>query len=336
MKIWLFIFSIFNLSTLRALQPPPPTFQFPTGLSATHKKLLTADFIFLKSVFTKELNKVKNRQSQRSLLLQRMDVPLPFPKFDGALIQKYIDQRVNFLINDNEEQRVIEKIRIIDDTAEYPNSDLCSTFFETGMLKEVFNAQTEAVTVASNIGAIYYLIGKCAHLITNSGIQVPSIFGTQINNKNVKINSPRVGILLEGPGLFFNITKNGALDSRHSNSSQVVDRLNRIGTIFHEGRHSDGSGENLGFFHAFCPEDFPVALFRGIPACDSGVNGPYGIGGQLLAEFKEACKKGTICKDARSIGALQAASIDSLSRVLNPSFLQTPSQAEFVSETVPQ
>lgn len=168
-----------------------------------------------------------------------------------------------------------------------------SSINQTRQLKPLVNM----VTIMQNDGAVIYHTGKTAQMQLSVSIPLAGNI-----NKEIVINSPRVGIISIGPGLFqFDVNKIGP--KFESNS------IHRLATFYHEARHSDGKAESLGFFHATCPEEHD---YRQRPVCDKNVNGPYSIKAVFL---KEAIDKCQTC-DEKEKEALKLQMIDSQNRVL--------------------
>jgi len=62
--------------------------------------------------------------------------------------------------------------------------------------------------------------------------------------------------------------------------------IQRLGILFHEARHSEGSRDNPGLPHVRCPSG------KGIPgewACDQGYSGAYGVESLFLKGAIESC-----------------------------------------------
>lgn len=123
--------------------------------------------------------------------------------------------------------------------------------------------------VAQNLGPNFYLQALRANtrgvFIDVSGIG------------RIQITSPRAGIIRWGMPNFYD----GIGDF------QITYSIFRTSFLFHEGRHSDGNGDNLGFLHVACPEEHDYA---GIFACDSNLNGPYTIQSLFLRSTIGACQ----------------------------------------------
>lgn len=150
--------------------------------------------------------------------------------------------------------------------------------------------------VMSNLGAGIYFFGKSSGAIL--GLAIPGL-------NTVTVNSPRAGIFQIGEGHFLPLLRRsgGTENNNYANS------LLRLGTFFHEARHSDGNGASLGFMHAVCPEGHDYA---GYNACDANTNGPYTIGAIFLKSVITSC---ITCSEAEK-EALRNAYTDSFSRMI--------------------
>lgn len=112
------------------------------------------------------------------------------------------------------------------------------------------------VVIMSNAGAELYLRGK----------RDKTLRGIKLNRKEIFATSPRVGILQVGSGLFMDkFLINNELNSE-------ANKIKRLGTLFHEARHSDGNSKHIGFHHDKCPSGHPLS---GLNACESSANGSY-------------------------------------------------------------
>ncbi len=126
-----------------------------------------------------------------------------------------------------------------------------------------------AKTVMWNLGSYLYLDGK------DQGHG----YYLDVDSTRYDVYTPRVGIVQIGEGLFtVNSIPNVAKD-------RMVNSYLRLGTYFHEGRHSDGNGTNAGFPHAKCPS----GDYKDLYACEDNLNGPYAIQSILLGYMYQAC-----------------------------------------------
>ena len=153
---------------------------------------------------------------------------------------------------------------------------------------------TGAQVVMLNIGTEVYAFGKQIKELVD--IEIPGI-GV------ISMTSPRTGLLEIGPGMF--------PDLGGKTVPAVLLNIYRLGTLFHEARHSDGHGKTMGFMHATCP---PGHDYAGVSACDLSTNGPYTIGAMMVKNLTNAC---TDCTPG-TLASLRAMYLDVANRVLDP------------------
>ena len=167
---------------------------------------------------------------------------------NGPTLYNWIFNRVKYIVG--QDYRIRGRNYITKKGYQFPATPLprSSSFQNT----DAFGG----VVVMSNIGAGLYLSGKKSKLLK----------GTKINRQKVFATSPRVGILQIGEGLFLNsILINDEINSE-------ANKIKRLGTLFHEARHSDGNSEHIGFNHHSCPEGH---MLYGFSACEKYGNGSY-------------------------------------------------------------
>ena len=155
--------------------------------------------------------------------------------------------------------------------------------------------QQNTVVVMSNLGGALYMFGKTQDLLMRLNLDGDRIF----------INSPRAGVLQIGEGLFH--PKAQLNNDLHSSANSIQ----RIGTLFHEARHSDGNGKSLAFAHEMCPEGHALAYNF---ACEKVGNGPYSMGAYSMRQFLANCSDCSGLDKA----LLQTRIADSLGRILYP------------------
>ena len=168
------------------------------------------------------------------------------------------------------------------------------------MSEKIIDSEEENLTVMTNIGTALYFNGKTKHQLLSFNLATGFL-----KSSSILINSPRAGIIQIGAGLFdrrFNINNN--------NIGSVANSINRLGTLFHEARHSDGHGESLGFAHAVCPKGHDL---EGLNACDESLNGSYSVGAKAVNEMIDACQDEC---SARELEILKLTVLDSYNRVL--------------------
>ncbi|WP_412471802.1 hypothetical protein [Halobacteriovorax sp. RT-1-4] len=159
------------------------------------------------------------------------------------------------------------------------------------------------VVVMSNIGAGLYLSGKKSKLLK----------GTKINRNKVFATSPRVGILQIGEGLFLDsILVNKETDSE-------ANKIKRLGTLFHEARHSDGNSEHIGFNHHTCPEGHTL---YGFSACEKYGNGSYQLEAIATKNLLLNCSTCSVEDKTK----LEASIADAFDRVLTISHRKSKEQ----------
>jgi hypothetical protein len=141
----------------------------------------------------------------------------------------------------------------------------------------------------------------------DSGVMtVMSNLGAGIYNLGKPVLSPRVGIIQIGKGLF-----HPNLTITPDEPNNLANSINRLGTLFHEARHSDGNGKSLIFGHAICPSE--LKEYAGFAACDRNLNGPYSVGVATILEMTKNCK--TRCSEAET-EVLAMITLDSASRII--------------------
>lgn len=176
---------------------------------------------------------------------------------------------------------------------EPPQTSPVSALSRTG--DDQNDGKGEAQTVMLNIGSAIYAFGK-----QNSRLVVMDVPGIG----PVEVKSPRTGLLEIGPGLFPDL-------GGHKVQNIALD-IFRLGTLFHEARHSDGHGHTLGFMHSNCPVGHDYA---GLPACDVSANGPYSIGSSVMKSLMVKCNESKTCS-ATSAQLLQMIYADQAERTI--------------------
>lgn len=219
----------------------------------------------------------------------------------------WLNQRVNYILEEDYFTRksifnfspiTVEKKNII-----YPNFDIFPDNI-ADLFENQPSSMNNATIVMSNIGTSLYLHGKVKNELLSIRFHENK---NRVFKKKLIINSPRIGIIQIGSGLFrADVRPNPLFASAPSN------RFHRLATLLHEARHSDGNGKSLGFLHIKCPEGHNYA---GANACDNSTNGPYVIGAQATVDAIKWC--GNNCSPTE-ITMLRAMALDSFSRVITP------------------
>lgn len=164
-------------------------------------------------------------------------------------------------------------------------------YYSPSVVSSVDSMFDRVVTVMTNTGSAVYLDGKKNN----------TLYSLKVADETMVVSTTRVGIIKIGEGLFSS--------SRTSGFSQdsIAKRLIRLGTLFHESRHSDGNGSNAGFPHSKCSS----GDFAGYYACESNTNGPYNLESMLLKHFYRSCYN---CSESE-LSAIQISASDAASRL---------------------
>lgn len=189
----------------------------------------------------------------------------------------------------------------------YPNPDIFPNAVEDllgdflGVPQLNTSANNSTMTIMTNVGTSLYIQGKAKkELLSIRFTEKKSLF-----KKRVLINSPRIGIIQIGAGLFMPDVRPNPLFA-----NALSNKLHRIATFLHEARHSDGNGKTLGFIHHKCPEGHNYA---GTNSCDISTNGPYIIGAQATVDAIKWC--GNECSPSEKT-MLKVMALDSFSRII--------------------
>ena len=242
---------------------------------------------------------------------------------NGQTLNKWLNERVSLVIG--EKFDLDQRLEISRDKVIYPNAfvkadyklDQLTTLdnddftndpildFQGYAANKALNedkGDEGVITVMSNIGAALYTLGKDNKVLAS--------LNTAINIREKELLpalSPRVGIIQIGKGLFHkNLTVNPESPNNLANS------INRLGTFFHEARHSDGNGKSLVFGHAKCPRE--LKEYAGFAACDRNKNGPYSVGVVTILEMTKNCKERCSKRESQILAMI---ALDSASRVVN-------------------
>ncbi|MFN7728526.1 MAG: hypothetical protein ACK5P7_05175 [Bdellovibrio sp.] len=288
--------------TLAAASPiwaaPKVVLQYASGVPASQSERLNADLVLLDSL------KFKDVDGEAARIYK---VPAMTPEY----LQPWLQERAQVILG--EDFTIDEKaIAILDTNVMYPNPDLMPqigmnrtepNLVATGPLTDAALDQ-EAPTssgpmiIMSNVGGILYLLGKQNNVLM--GLNVDGI-GT------VPVKSARAGIFQIGAGLFVPIAEQLGFP----NAAERLYSFFRLGTLFHESRHSDGNGKTALFAHAACPVGHNL---EGMPACDVAANGPY----RMDALFLQSLAAGMDDLTVNEKEVLALLRLDSESRVISP------------------
>jgi hypothetical protein len=221
---------------------------------------------------------------------------------------KWLGNRVSYVIEEEALtlfKLLIKRVIFVDRTdVEYPNKEKIPYAINSENTDPVPNkekGEEKGMVVMSNMGAALYYGGKTEGKVY--GMKVSR--GLFKKGIKVPLESPRDGIIQVGEGLFH---PNFLPNSKDLNAK--ANSITRLGTFFHEARHSDGNGESLGFFHSPCPVGHDM---EGAAACDENLNGPYSIGAVMTAEMLKTCEES--CSETEK-ERLKIEVLDSKNRVM--------------------
>lgn len=199
-------------------------------------------------------------------LLANYNLPMPseaskygFSNFSGNSLVGWLLDRVSYVVGESYDYT----------SASNRVSTLDFNGFSQGI--NLFD-ENAATTIMSNIG------GSAFKEIVGEGTRP---FSLKINGVPKPINSPRVGIIKIGAGLFMK------LRFKKGDRKALSDIASLIATFIHEGRHSDGNykKDSICFSHIKCSS----GDFKGDYACDRFKNGAYNIGAYVLQAFYLNC-----------------------------------------------
>lgn len=216
------------------------------------------------------------------------------PKVDGAHMYNWVYNRVKYIIGQDYKlygRNLVKKTG--------------HAFPATPLPPSVVNRSNQyaGIIIMANIGAELYLTGKRDKVLK----------GIKLDKKTVFAPSPRVGILQVGEGLFLE----RLLVNKEPHSE--ANKIKRLGTIFHEARHSDGHSEHIGFIHDDCP---PGHALSGFAACEAYGNGSYSL--EAVATKTMLLNCSTCSNEDKT--KLSSAIADAFSRVVLRSHLKTEAQ----------
>ncbi len=218
-----------------------------------------------KNIINKDLDILNNYSFRENKDLKTKRV-LGLKDFNTITATRWLNNRVKYIVDS-------DKINIEQTNVDYP-TPLTQPFSD--IATETDSILPSFVTM-SNLGAATYLLGKANHSLYNIK------FSRGILKKPLvlRIDSPRVGILQLGEGLF-----SPGLAINRIDPNAIANTILRLSFIFHEARHSDGNGESLGFTHSVCPHGHD---YENEIACDESLNGAYSVGAVIAKEMLMSC-----------------------------------------------
>lgn len=220
------------------------------------------------------------------------------PEFNAENLQPWLQERARVVVGENF-QLDESSILVMNTGVTYPKPN---EFPELGSIRQSVNQEVEQpsgpMVIMSNMGGVLYLFGKQNQV--QMGLKVDGV-------GDVEIKSPRAGIFKIGEGLFVPI----ASVKGFKDPAARLYSFFRLGTLFHESRHSDGSGKTALFAHAVCPSGHD---YQGMPACDTPANGPY----RIEALMMKSISQGMTDLNPAEKEVLALFQLDAESRVLSP------------------
>ncbi|MGZ3806833.1 MAG: hypothetical protein ACXVCE_02005 [Bacteriovorax sp.] len=221
----------------------------------------------------------------------------------------WLNQRVNYIVSENAlsvfNLLVKRAIYVDRKDVDFPYANIVPYSMAKDIQRNYVESDNvdaqQGFTVMSNIGSALYLSGKNSRQVY--GMKISR--GFLKTREKVAVTSPRTGIIQIGEGLFA-----PELTVNKDNADALANSIFRLGTFFHESRHSDGHGKSLSFMHVTCPAGHD---YEGQPACDENLNGPYTVGALMMAEMSKACDENCSEKDKETLKLLV---VDSAGRIL--------------------
>lgn len=180
----------------------------------------------------------------------------------GPVLFNWLSNRLRLIVGEEFQLEVPNLIHR--DSYSFPSTPIPDLPNSTSTKIDPFSANPGQLTSElSNIGGTLYLAGKTGKVL----------MGVALDGLNVYATSPRIGLLQVG----------------HSYGEEGAGRAStilRLAKLFHEARHSDGTGKSTGFMHAACPDNHPM---KGELTCDLSANGPATVEAQVIKFLADNC-----------------------------------------------
>lgn len=265
----------------------------------------------LRHKIERDMNLIESFKFQSEASKETLKV-MEMKSLNAQTATDWLNKRVNYIVSENALSvfnLLVKRIIFVDQKdVDFPNAEVIPYSMDKLIVKnyvEKLNnesaAEGEGFTVMSNIGTALYLGGKNERQVY--GMKISR--GLLKKAEKVAVTSPRTGIIQIGEGLFA-----PELTVNNDDQDALANSIFRLGTFFHEARHSDGNGKSLGFMHTLCPAGHDYA---GQAACDENLNGPYTVGALMMAEMSKACESNCSEKDKQTLKLMV---LDSASRIL--------------------
>jgi hypothetical protein len=233
---------------------------------------------------------------------------LTFGSTDMSGVIRFLDERVNLIVSRTTQlESIIVQTRY---RGERPLPEwMRSSLNATSKNGDQDEGEAKGMVVASNPGGLFWMFRE--QMAPKADLEV------RLGNLRVPLSTSRIGLMHIGEGYV----------ARDKNGEPLLSSMERIGTLVHEGRHSDCTGgideidlemmrygflpRNPGCLHLHqpCPEGHAL---EGIPACDAHAWGSYAMGAVFGVSVAKKC---TNCTEEEIQGALIDA-LDSMERIL--------------------
>ncbi|MFT6071173.1 MAG: hypothetical protein ACJAT2_001445 [Bacteriovoracaceae bacterium] len=248
-----------SLSTSAVAAKHDVNIKFSKGISKKQRKFMDRDLEVLEKL---EFFRDADQETLKVMGLEQLN---------SKTATDWLEKRVAYVIEETDWKKIEKKLSVEEKFFSFENQSIEPT------IERATSAPTgKGVVVMSNLGAALYYAGKSSRSLLSYPIKT-GLF----KKEKVKFSSPRAGLIMIGEGHFMD-----RFDHDQDNKDAKANSFGRLSTFFHEARHSDGAGKNLGFFHAVCPDGHD---FQGYNACDRNLNGPYAVGAQMTKEFLKNC-----------------------------------------------
>ncbi len=220
----------------------------------------------------------------------------------GLALHNWIYNRVKFIIGEDYKMsgRNYLSSRLTFTGFQYPNTPV-------PVIEKSATSSLAGSVIMSNVGTGLYFNGKRDNLLK----------GLRLDGKKIFAKSTRVGILKIGAGLFAGST------AINDNVNSEANTIKRLGTLFHEARHSDGNAAHIGFYHHKCPMGHSLYGFH---ACEPYANGAYTLGAMVRKNYLKNCDSCSLQDKAK----LEVSITDALDRVVYTTHLK--SKEELIAE----
>lgn len=259
---------------------------FGTDLPAGQVDAILGDLKFLKETKLRISDEKTAKEFQRIFKID--------PRTDAsAALLGWLKERVKYVVSEKSD---LEENMVDLGESKYPNNEKADIEIAT---KTPNSSSTEKVVMNNISGPLYYA-GKQDNVLLGykvSGVEEP-----------IPLRSPRAGILRVGEGLFSKLTVHDTL-----RSDSKIYSIWRLGSLFHEARHSDGNGKHVAFLHTACPEGHELA---GYPACDNNLNGSYSVQYYFLQLVLSSCEAKSFSCDENDKAAMKLMAKEAYGNIL--------------------